>query len=256
MQRKKRRTERYISDKRVMVPNSDTSSRFSVNTSTTIGRLVIQWPSRLLNKWKKVLTPFLRVVIRVSFVSSIAPNKLQGKSSTIPVTIKPTQEIQRSWIIQIREFLPVKEDFHWIDLYEIKPSTISNAGYGLFAARAYSKGKCLGVYFGRSVKEEKSERDPPRTAYAIRIRWPTRTHVNVMQKTYIVDPLCGVASNSNDASQGFFGLHMANDPSFGEVGNTSDTSKVANFILWDDLIAFATADIAEGEELFRNYNYE
>ena len=68
--------------------------------------------------------------------------------------------------------------------------------------------------------------------------------------------LCGVASNSNDASQEFFGLHVVNDPSFGEVGNTSDTSKVANFILRDDLIAFATGDIAEGEELFRNYNYE
>ena len=78
----------------------------------------------------------------------------------------------------------------------------------------------------------------------------------MVQKTDIVDPLCGVASNSNDASQGFFGLHMANDPSFREVGNTSDTSKVANFILRDDLIAFATAEIAEGEELFRNYNYK
>ena len=84
MQRKKRRTERYISDKRILVPNSDTSSRFSVNTSTTMGRLVIQLPSRLLNKWKKVITPYLRVVIRVSFVSSIAPNKLQGKVLQYP----------------------------------------------------------------------------------------------------------------------------------------------------------------------------
>ena len=79
---------------------------------------------------------------------------------------------------------------HTTDLFMIKKSSLQNAGHGLFAARKYKNGLCLGYYCGKIV-----------TGLAYR-----RTKYVIMTNTN--PPIC-VQARPQDV---WMGIHFANDP--------------------------------------------
>jgi hypothetical protein len=202
-----------------------------------------------LKMWKQVLVDeeVLRVLVRPTYVSQVHPMWVRGKSTRHALTIKPEDEIGRSWTIQFRS-LQTKE---WFSLFDIKPSGIEGAGYGLFAARPFLEGATLGVFYG-DVKD-----DVPclrKTFYAMEVNWPPDSETG---KKLIVDPGGGVETNLEFYRPCYFGLHFANDPNWGGI-RRNDKRRTRqtlqpNFAVNISLVATATRDITVGEELFLDY---
>jgi hypothetical protein len=138
----------------------------------------------------------------------------------------------------------------------VKKSTIEGGGYGVFAARPYSWGDALGVFYGNiSVKKPHQKR----SIYAMEVAWPPDSNG---QTSMIVDPTWGPAANKKAFEPSFFGLHMANDPEWGgrskkkgpTTRNATRDEPAANFMIDVSLVGMATRDIAAGDELFLNYD--
>jgi hypothetical protein len=166
----------------------------------------------------------------------------------------PDEELDRTWLVQFR----AKSTTEWFSLFEVKKSTREGAGYGLFAARPYSWGDTLGVFYGViSVKTPHQKR----SIYAMEVVWPPEGE---LQQRLIVDPTSGPTSNKRDYQPTYFGLHMANDPEWNnkQPSNVATSkrrsrtrdSPTSNFIIDVSLVGIATRDIAVGEELFLNYD--
>lgn len=116
----------------------------------------------------------------------------------------------------------------------IKKSTITNAGFGLFAARNFAEGDRIGFYWGipasRSIRK---------------------------QSPYVLVKVDAVGGHSKP-QQLRLGLHFMNDPAFGvKDGETKDELlKKVNVQFGVQYDAVTTRSIKEGEELFVDYNYK
>lgn len=119
-----------------------------------------------------------------------------------------------------------KTDIEWL---AIKTSTIKGAGMGLFAKRNFESGSVIGVYCGTFEKQDVTD-----SMYAVSF-----------DDGYIVP-------NSESDTFVYMGIHFANDPLWRQPKR--DTG-MYNIELMNDLLVFATRDIACGEELFLDYNY-
>lgn len=161
-----------------------------------------------------------------------------------------TKEVKpRTFLIQFKDNKKC-----WCDLFEIKESTLPNAGLGLFALRPIKAEEIIGFYMG------KSEPSPPK-------KEPTEYAMEYVNKSnglpMTIDPGKSIRTNTDNFKPAFFGLHFANDPNFKQatstaVGRRSTRSAgnllpQVNFQVHNDMVATAIRDIQIGEELFLDY---
>jgi len=130
-------------------------------------------------------------------------------------------------------------------LFEVKKSGIEGGGYGLFAARSFQIGSCLGLYWGDVKMNEPKLLDE--RLYTIQVMASklnvkmgrTPRHGNV----WIVSSKVGGAS-----SPIYFGLHFVNDPKYC-ISKRIGT----NAMVCSDGIFYATKTIERGSEVFIHY---
>lgn len=89
---------------------------------------------------------------------------------------------------QISEKDVSSRETRWSDIFEVRPPTIKDAGMGLFAARSFVVGECLGVYYGRV----KSAIVPtqPRSDYSLSVSWPPDTSQRAISSFTGSTPWC------------------------------------------------------------------
>jgi hypothetical protein len=127
----------------------------------------------------------------------------------------------------------------FVDLFEIKKSTLENAKMGLFAKRSFQPGDVMGLFYGKVFREGKK----------------TTTEYGMESKSckVIIDAQGGIDSKHPF----YFGLHFANDPTIAEKSmkklTRSASKQLHNFFIDEDFIARASRDIYVGDELFLYY---
>jgi hypothetical protein len=228
-----------------------------------IGNFVNRLVKKDLKIWGKTLNDnYLRVQNSVQWLDDEHPTWMRNKCTRKSLLIKPTQEVVRVWLIQFRD--ATKNE--WNSLFLVKKSEIPEAGYGLFAARPYSVGNILGVFYGKVTRKDADESvaGTKNRPYAMEVTWPPSSQKKaekkkqVEQVRYIVDPEIGPTSRLADSRPCYFALHMANDPAGPPNEKKTRTmitrgASTANFIVDESLVAVATKNIAYGDELFLTY---
>jgi hypothetical protein len=153
----------------------------------------------------------LRVVQCSQWTMDASLMWMKDRSPRHPEVLIPNEEIDRTWLVQFR----AQSTTEWFSLFKVKESTLEGAGYGLFAARPYSWGDTLGVFY-RCIAVKAGHQT--RSVYAIEVAWPPGAE---LQQRLIVDPTSGPASNKKDSQTSYFGLHMANDPQWSKKRKSS-----------------------------------
>ena len=133
--------------------------------------------------------------------------------------------------------IKIKNKFYkWLVL---KKSTIQGAGFGLFAARQFNKGDFIGRFMGRVLDRDTKDV----SEYAI------------ATFKYLIDPMGEI----NSGYPWYWGLHIANDPTFVGRGlnDQSSIEKMAmiNAIIHKNMLMSAKVTIKMGQEIFISYNY-
>ena len=141
-------------------------------------------------------------------------------------------------------------------LFDVKQSNIPDSGYGLFAARDFKVGDCLGIFFG--VLQAAA---PEGVGHNYCMKFERSLLQSQMKLPKTVLPgdsdkyLWAVPSPAGQtkAQPHYFGLHFANDPAY----CMSESSFEVNAKVHDkDMMCFACEPIGRGEEVFFNYNAE
>jgi hypothetical protein len=200
-------------------------------------------------KWKTYLAGphYLRVVQRTLSCMDEHPGLMLEKSRTHSLNTTPSMEISRSWEIHIHDRIWNE----WIPMFEVKTSTLNNAGYGLFALRPFQVGDALGVFYGEVFEIEDGKIPFNTSEYAIEVNWPKETGRKIL-----IDPKGGTSTSKTVYNHCYFGLHFANDPYYGMERSMRKTrgSNVPNAIIQYDLVGRATETIRIGDEIFLDYN--
>ena len=142
--------------------------------------------------------------------------------------------------------------FRSTHLFTIKPSTIKNAGLGLFFAQNIKQGRCIGYAHGKAF--------PASEDYVSQYAWksdPLKT---------IVDTKGGI-SDSRKAYPVYFGIHFANDPGLSSKNaeinanqgplTRQQAEEIPRFNVTVDshFWVYTLADVQKGEEVFVNYGW-
>eukprot|EP00934_Nitzschia_sp_Nitz4_P001400 Nitzschia sp. Nitz4//scaffold110_size71422//39697//40758//NITZ4_005874-RA/size71422-processed-gene-0.71-mRNA-1//-1//CDS//3329533089//1400//frame0 len=211
-------------------------------------------------KWAAILsTGRLRICRRVN-PRKIDASTTTGTSPSLPLhfTIQdnnrqsPAENDHQEHVVSMLD--PANNV--WFDMFYIKPSNIPGAGMGLFAAKAYPKDTCLGVYFGALTSVNKQEY----SCYAMGVnrRFGGTIENFVVEQTGHTERTTG-----SGGPPPYFGFQFCNDPNYpGSLHDDDDDDNVSssstryqhNVAVRDDLSVFALKPIAQGEELFLNYN--
>ena len=165
--------------------------------------------------------------------------KMKGKPPSTSLSSEPSNKNNNNNKLSLDGRLMVnigKQHFevairhHTTDLFTIKKSLLQNACLGLFAARKYKNGWCLGYYCGKIV-----------TGLAYR-----RTKYAIMTNTN--PPIC-VQARPQDV---WMGIHFANDPNYGKYGQeeVDKDDPTYNIRIDGKLRVTALKDIEPDEELF------
>lgn len=151
--------------------------------------------------------------------------------------------------------IEIEMDGRWTPLFEIKKSTIVNAGLGLFAIQDFPRKTDVGIYVGKvmsqkawekRIDEIESERN-----YAFQFK---RTRHGTTRK-HVIDPTIPNADGSDLPS--YFGLHFANDPTLGLKGEAlKESQNKINVMIGSNLIATTNKDIHKGDEIFLHYQWK
>jgi hypothetical protein len=152
-----------------------------------------------------------------------------------------------SWDVEfafesVLEDTPITTRAPW---FQVRSSTLKDAGLGCFANREFHRGECMGLYMG----ELKTLEDATHVSeYAIR-----------SAPLGLCDPLRGFRS-SNPAPFYGMGVHMINDPRWGagnpgETEDEMDETEIVkpNAYLTGDFLLYADMDIKMHEEIFIDY---
>ena len=153
--------------------------------------------------------------------------------------------------------IEIEMEGKWFPLFEIKKSTLPDAGLGLFAAQDFDgpdvigEPDVLGVYAGKVKSEEAWQRlmVGKRDCYGYHFTRGNRDHV--------LDPTILNSDPSDMLS--YFGLHYANDPTWllkKDSDEYKEAMKKVNMEINTDLVASATKNIKKGDELFNHYQFE
>mmetsp|Transcript_40348 Transcript_40348/g.97434 ORF Transcript_40348/g.97434 Transcript_40348/m.97434 type:complete len:242 (-) Transcript_40348:28-753(-) len=143
----------------------------------------------------------------------------------------------------------------WVDYFQVKQSSIRNAGLGLFAARKFRKDEPMGKYYGKIFNDDeldpnlwKQGRDEDELAYSPEYTMHVPKHgvlvVHERKSRTSTIPL-------------FFGFHYCNDATWFSVQGSGkkpkDTNMQNNIAMDPDLTVYATRTIKKGEELLLTY---
>ena len=147
--------------------------------------------------------------------------------------------------------IEIEMEGKWFPLFEIKKSTLPDAGLGLFAAQDFARDDVLGVYAGKVKSEEAWQRlmVGKRDCYGYHFTRGKRDHV--------LDPTILNSDPSDMLS--YFGLHYANDPTWllkKDSDEYNEAMKKVNMEINTDLVASTKKFIKKGEELFNHYKFE
>jgi hypothetical protein len=152
------------------------------------------------------------------------------------------REIRRTFLVQ------VLQGNCWCDLFKIAPSTLEDAGNGLFAARVFKAAEIIGLYIG-SVRKADNCPAITRTEYALAAK---SGGVNV-----IIDPGRVISGEVTYKLPVYFGIHFANDPQWKmkKKGRNSrhQKHKAYNVEIRSDMRVVTLCDIKYGEEIFLDY---
>jgi hypothetical protein len=130
---------------------------------------------------------------------------------------------KKTYILKSRS--SIFELFNWEDWLIVKKSLVEDAGYGLFAGRAFIKDQSISVYCGRLCKTN---------------AYKSKYQISNDGATSII-----AEGSMEDDRRPYLGAHMANDP-----GDESKTNcKIAS-----DYRMIITCDVKKGEELLLSYN--
>jgi hypothetical protein len=179
-----------------------------------------------ISKWKQKLQNNVNVRIIVEYET----NPFQPKIPKDKVNDGPIYNIYLR-----RDDNRFSKGYQLTNLFEIKKSNIDTAHMGLFAKKKFMAGDVMGVYYGELYK----------------ITTPLRSHYAVESKSIGIKIDSGGGVDSHQPF--YFGLQFANDPrltptSMKKVATRSAT-KVHNFFVDEDFIAWACQDIYVGDEL-------
>jgi hypothetical protein len=137
--------------------------------------------------------------------------------------------------------------FRGTHLFTIKPSTVWDAGYGLFFAQNVKQGRCIGLAHGKvkSLDEETTSN------YA----WRSDS------LGVVIDP-GGSRSDRRHNFPVYLGIHLANDPGLDVNDQGCLTRRRAveiknyNITVSDNFWVYTLRDVQKGEEAFLNYAWD
>ena len=163
---------------------------------TPLSELVRSLLQKDVTTWHFELSKQLDVYTSVTFKTNDMIMKEKQAGGVLKVTSE--SELCRSYQIFFR-------GTPWL---EVKKSSLSNAGYGLFVARpeGFKCHEVVGINYGKIIK------GPPScntSEYAF--VWKG---IHGDQPATYIDAQCGVKSGRRKGSKAYFAIHMANDPSY------------------------------------------
>ncbi|KAJ2787050.1 hypothetical protein GGI15_001038 [Coemansia interrupta] len=133
----------------------------------------------------------------------------------------------------------------WRDIVEVKPSTIPNAGSGLFATRDLPAGIPLGFYFGVPMTEDEFD--------SLKENVGMSSHYSIMYRKTVLDATDenGLPYTDPDGRL-YCPFHFMNEDREGEKFNIAflEGAKV------NQIICLTSRKISSGEELFVSYGNE
>ena len=143
--------------------------------------------------------------------------------------------------------------FRGTHLFTIKPSTLKNAGFGLFFAQNIKQGQCVGLAHGKGkLPFEKTTSDCVWKSDSLGL---------------IIDP-GGTVSTRHAVFPIYLGIHLANDPGLSDVDAERPREDVRstrqqqravetpqyNVIVGPDLWVYTLSDVQKGQEVFMKYS--
>jgi hypothetical protein len=167
-----------------------------------------------------------------------------NKRNTDIESMKP--EPIDKWIIDLhlKDYEKPDDDVMIFPWFVVKQSTLRDAGLGVFAARKFCKGECIGIYMGPILGNRQN------SVYSIAASFG------------VCDPGRGYKSSNPRPYYGM-GIHIINDPAWtmdkllGRQNNKNkwSNSKSSNVCITQDMLVHALKDILPNQELFLDYNY-
>lgn len=137
-------------------------------------------------------------------------------------------------IVPIQLNIRIDVGGNWLSMAwcRVDKSTIVGAGYGLFAEKDFKEGDTIGYYWGEKVSTKK------------------RKHAS----SYQFSDLDAIGGKEHPLR---LGMHFLNDPVFGieDEKKRMEKLKAVNVYIGRDYAVTAKRDIAKGNELFADYNY-
>ncbi|KAJ2470920.1 hypothetical protein GGI02_002614 [Coemansia sp. RSA 2322] len=133
----------------------------------------------------------------------------------------------------------------WRDIVEVKPSTIPNAGNGLFAVRDLPPGVPLGFYFGVPMTEDEFDSLKEKVGLA--------SHYSIMYRKTVLDATDESGMPYTDPSGPLYcPFHFMNEDRVGQMYNITflEGAKV------NQIICLTSRAVKAGEELFVSYGDE
>ncbi|KAJ2009164.1 hypothetical protein GGI04_000677 [Coemansia thaxteri] len=133
----------------------------------------------------------------------------------------------------------------WRDVVEVKPSTIPNAGNGLFAVRDLPPGVPLGFYFGVPMTEDEFDSLKEKVGLA--------SHYSIMYRKTVLDATDESGMPYTDPSGPLYcPFHFMNEDRVGQMYNITflEGAKV------NQIICLTSRAVKAGEELFVSYGDE
>eukprot|EP00980_Cylindrotheca_fusiformis_P027299 scaffold19822_cov57-Cylindrotheca_fusiformis.AAC.4 len=210
--------------------------------------------SKKPEQWSSILKENLRVLHRPTMIyddnSSLA---FAHDPKSRSVKCFPAREVgNREYVIQIKN-----GEEKWMDLYDIKQSTIPGAGYGLFALQSFVQGEVMGVYSGNVVevfhkRDVEHEYEYKPNSYTV--LWKSDKKKDV----YIQQHPISTRNKSQKHPPVGFGFHFCNGADYRNeaVDSKSQSVHTANVYMSDEkLVIRATTKIDIGTELLLDYNY-
>ncbi|KAJ2852146.1 hypothetical protein IWW36_000526 [Coemansia brasiliensis] len=137
----------------------------------------------------------------------------------------------------------------WRDIVEVKPSTIPNAGNGLFAVRDLPGGIPLGFYFGVPMTEDEFD--------SLKENKGLSSHYSIMYRKTVLDATDSDGMPFTDPSGPLYcPFHFMNEAR--ECDGKADRCNIAFLegVKVNQIICLTTRNIKSGEELFVSYGDE
>ncbi|KAJ2590437.1 hypothetical protein EV177_009067, partial [Coemansia sp. RSA 1804] len=138
----------------------------------------------------------------------------------------------------------------WRDIVEVKPSTIPNAGDGLFAVRDLPAGVPLGFYFGVPMTEDEFD--------SLKEKIGMASHYSIMYRRTVLDATDDSGMPFGDPEGLLYcPFHFMNEArSEQENGDQKSNIVFLEGIKVNQVICLTLRDIAKGEEIFVSYGDE